>query len=198
MQEGGIIPKDVPGLNLRCVMSTGAPLSEELFHWVHDEVGSDVQLASICGGTDIISCFMLGCPVVPVYPGEIQRRGLGMRVEAFSDQGEAITGRKGELVCTEPFVSMPIGFWNDPNNERYHKAYFAHFEGVWHHGDFVEITSNRGVRVFGRSDATLNPGGIRIGTAEIDRQVEQMPEVLESLVVGQRWKSDTRVVLFVV
>ena len=197
-KKSGLIPKDVPELAVRCVMSTGAPLSEELFHWVHDAVGPDVQLASICGGTDIISCFMLGCPVVPVFSGEIQRRGLGMRVEAFSDLGTPLTQEKGELVCTEPFVSMPVGFWNDPDHVRYHNAYFGRFDGIWHHGDFVEITENQGVRVFGRSDATLNPGGIRIGTAEIDRQVEQMPEVLESLVVGQQWREDTRVVLFVV
>ncbi|MCB9678888.1 MAG: acetoacetate--CoA ligase [Alphaproteobacteria bacterium] len=183
---------------LKAVLSTGSPLSAELFHWVYDAVKRDVQLASICGGTDIISCFMLGCPTEPVYAGEIQKRGLGMAVEAWRAPHDPVVGEKGELVCVKPFVSMPVSFWNDEDGEKYRKAYFAHYPGVWRHGDFVEITAHGGVIVYGRSDATLNPGGVRIGTAEIYRQVEAMDEVLDSLVIGQQWEDDTRVVLFVV
>ncbi len=184
--------------DLRVVFSTGAPLSAELFEWVYRNVKSAVQLASICGGTDIISCFMGGSGIDPVYAGEIQKRGLGMKVEAWADADTPVVGQKGELVCTAPFPSMPVQFWNDPDDEKYRNAYFAHYPGVWRHGDFVEITERGGVRVFGRSDATLNPGGIRIGTAEIYRVVEGLDDVVDSVVIGQRWRDDTRVVLFVV
>ncbi|RMD84341.1 MAG: acetoacetate--CoA ligase [Candidatus Dadabacteria bacterium] len=183
---------------LRAVLSTGSPLSVEGFEWVYREVKSDVQLASISGGTDIISCFMLGSPIDPVYAGEIQKRGLGMKVEAWTDEGKPVVGQKGELVCTAPFPSMPVGFWRDPDGEKYRDAYFRYFPGVWRHGDYIEITERGGVIVYGRSDATLNPGGVRIGTAEIYRQVEALDEVVDSLVVGQRWEDDVRVVLFVV
>ena len=183
---------------LKAVLSTGAPLSVENFRWVYDAVKTDVQLASISGGTDIISCFMLGSPVDPVWPGEIQKRGLGMAVEAWRGEGQPVIGEKAELVCTAPFPSMPVSFWDDPEGLRYHDAYFDHFEGVWRHGDFIEITERGGVIVYGRSDATLNPGGVRIGTAEIYRPVEAMPEVREALVVGLPKDDDIEVVLFVV
>ena len=184
---------------LRAVLSTGAPLPTDGFAWVYSHVKADVQLASIAGGTDIISCFMLGCPTEPVYAGEIQQRGLGMAVYAWTDAGEAVEGTKAELVCTKPFPSMPVGFWNDPDGQRYHDAYFDHFPGVWRHGDFVEITERGGVIVYGRSDATLNPGGVRIGTAEIYRPVEAMEEVTDAVVVGlPTADDDVEVVLFVV
>ena len=183
---------------LRTICSTGSPLSVEGFAWVYREVKADVQLASISGGTDIISCFVLGSPLDPVYAGEIQKRGLGMKVEAWNSQGHAVLNEKGELVCTAPFPSMPIYFWQDPGNEKYLDAYFRDFPGVWRHGDYIEITSRGGVIVYGRSDATLNPGGVRIGTAEIDRQVESLDDVVDSLVVGQQWDNDVRVILFVV
>jgi acetoacetyl-CoA synthetase len=160
-------------------------------------VKADLQLASISGGTDIISCFMLGSPVSPVYAGEIQVRGLGMKVEAWTDDGAPVVGEKGELVCTAPFPSMPIYFWKDPGNEKYLDAYFRTFPGVWRHGDYIEVTEHGGIIVYGRSDATLNPGGVRIGTAEIYRQVEALEEVVDSLVVGQPWQNDVRVLLFV-
>jgi acetoacetyl-CoA synthetase len=156
-----------------------------------------VQLASISGGTDILSCFALGNPITPVYRGELQCRGLGMAVDVFDDEGQPIRGEKGELVCTKPFPSMPIGFWNDPDGRKYHEAYFDRFPNIWCHGDFVELTPRGGMIIHGRSDATLNPGGVRIGTAEIYRQVEAIDEVIESLVIGQDWENDVRVVLFV-
>jgi acetoacetyl-CoA synthetase len=184
-------------LRIRTVLSTGAPLSDDGFRWVYERVGADLQLASISGGTDIVSCFMLGSPWDPVYAGEIQRRGLGMAVDAWSEEARPLVGEKGELVCTGPFPSMPVGFWGDADGSRYRRAYFEHFPGVWRHGDYVEITERGGVIVHGRSDATLNPGGVRIGTAEIYRQVEALDEVLDSVVIGQRWEDDTRVVLFV-
>ncbi|NCG18662.1 MAG: acetoacetate--CoA ligase [Rhodobacterales bacterium] len=197
--KAGVHPNaSLPLSALRVVFSTGAPLSADLFHWVYDHVKTDVQLASICGGTDIISCFMGGSCIDPVYAGEIQKRGLAMKVEAWRDANDPVIGEKGELVCAAPFPSMPVQFWNDANDAKYHKAYFAHYPGVWRHGDFVEVTERGGVRVFGRSDATLNPGGIRIGTAEIYRVVEGLTEVVDSVVIGQRWRDDTRVVLFVV
>lgn len=199
VQKAGWAPGQRHDLSrVRVVLSTGSPLSAELFEWVYEAVGDDIQLASICGGTDIISCFMLGCPTEPVYAGEIQRRGLGMAVEAWDEQGRPVVGQKGELVCTRPFVSMPVGFWNDPDGRRYRETYFARYPGVWHHGDFVEITPRGGVIVYGRSDATLNPGGVRIGTAEIYRVVEALDEVVEALVVGQPYRDDVRVLLFVV
>ncbi|MHB8763432.1 MAG: acetoacetate--CoA ligase [Deferrisomatales bacterium] len=182
---------------LKAVLSTGSPLSAEDFEWVYREVKADLQLASISGGTDIISCFMLGAPTQPVYSGEIQARGLGMKVEAWDDDGRPVVGQKGELVCSAPFPSMPVSFWHDPDQEKYLDAYFRHYPGVWRHGDYIEVTERGGVIVYGRSDATLNPGGVRIGTAEIYRQVEALEEVVDSLVVGQPWQNDVRVLLFV-
>ncbi len=199
LEKAGLSPGSRFDLSdLRAILSTGSPLSVESFHWVYEHVKLDLQLASIAGGTDIVSCFMLGSPIDPVYPGEIQKRGLGMKVEACNESGEAVTGEKAELVCSEPFPSMPVSFWNDPDGSKYHDAYFASFPGVWLHGDYIEITDNGGVIMYGRSDATLNPGGVRIGTAEIDRQVENMDEVMDSVVVGQAWEDDVRIVLFVV
>ncbi len=184
--------------SLKTILSTGSPLPEEGFEWVYKNVKEDIQLSSISGGTDIISCFMLGNPILPVYPGEIQCRGLGMKVEAFDENGNSVTEKKGELVCTKPFPSMPVFFWNDPDGAKYKAAYFNDFPGVWKHGDFINITANGGVIVYGRSDATLNPGGVRIGTAEIYRIVEAMEEIDDSIVVGQNWKNDIRIILFVV
>jgi len=183
---------------LRTILSTGSPLSSEDFEWVYREVKTDLQLASISGGTDLISCFMLGSPISPVYAGEIQKRGLGMKVETWTEEGNAIVGGKGDLVCTAPFPSMPVCFWNDSGNEKYLDAYFRYFPGMWRHGDYIEITRHGGVIVYGRSDATLNPGGVRIGTSEIYRQVEVIEEIMDSLVVGQSWRNDVRIVLFVV
>ncbi|HLO78603.1 MAG TPA: acetoacetate--CoA ligase [Magnetospirillum sp.] len=182
---------------LRTIASTGSVLAPEGFDYVYSSIKRDVQLASISGGTDIVSCFMLGNPIGPVWRGEIQARGLGMRVEVFDDDGKPVQGQKGELVCTQAFPCQPIGFWNDPDCEKYRNAYFAKYPGIWCHGDWVELTEHDGIIVYGRSDATLNPGGVRIGTAEIYRQVEQFDEVLESLVIGQDWGGDVRVVLFV-
>ncbi|MFQ5413173.1 MAG: acetoacetate--CoA ligase [Phycisphaerae bacterium] len=184
---------------LRAVLSTGAPLTVENFQWVYDNIQRDLQLSSICGGTDIISCFMLGNPILPVYPGEIQCLGLGMDVRAFDPHGTAVVSEKGELVCCSPFPSQPTGFWHDPDDTKYRNAYFQRYAGVWHHGDFVEITPRGGVIVFGRSDATLNPGGVRIGTAEIYRQVEAMDEIVDSVAVGRRTRDgDVEICLFVV
>ncbi len=182
---------------LRTVLSTGSPLTVENAQWVAREVG-DVQLASICGGTDIVSCFMLGVPTEPVYAGEIQRRGLGMKVEAWTPEGQPVVGQKAELVCTLPFPSMPVEFWNDPDQRRYRAAYFETFPGVWHHGDWIELNERGGVVVHGRSDSTLNPGGVRIGTAEVYRPVEAVPGVLDSVVVGLPDGADVEIVLFVV
>ncbi|MCB1856928.1 MAG: acetoacetate--CoA ligase [Gammaproteobacteria bacterium] len=182
---------------LRVILSTGSPLAPEGFRYVYEHVKKEVLLASISGGTDIISCFALGSPILPVWSGEIQCRGLGMAVDVFDDDANPIRGDKGELVCTRPFPSMPLGFWNDPDESRYRKAYFERFPRVWCHGDFVELTAHDGMIIYGRSDATLNPGGVRIGTAEIYRQVEKVDEVLESVVIGQQWQNDVRLVLFV-
>jgi acetoacetyl-CoA synthetase len=182
---------------LRAILSTGSPLAPESFDYVYRDIKADVCLSSISGGTDIISCFVLGSPALPVHRGEIQCRGLGMKVEVYDEEGKPVYGKKGELVCTRPFPSMPIGFWNDPDGKRYHDAYFAKYPNVWCHGDYVELTERGGMIIYGRSDAVLNPGGVRIGTAEIYRQVEQLDEVLESLVIGQDWNKDVRVVLFV-
>lgn len=186
---------------LRVVFSTGSPLSPEGFHWVYEKLKAQVLLASISGGTDIVSCFVLGNPLLPVHAGEIQCRALGMAVQVFDDQGRAVVGQKGELVCTRPFPAMPVSFWNDPEGKKYHAAYFERFAQVWCHGDYAELTARGGVIIYGRSDATLNPGGVRIGTAEIYRQVEQLPEVLESIVIGQDWPpqhpQDVRIILFV-
>jgi acetoacetyl-CoA synthetase len=186
---------------MKAMLSTGSPLVPEGFDYVYREVKRDLHLASISGGTDIISCFVLGNPIAPVWRGEIQGPGLGMKVEVFDDAGQPVREQKGELVCTAPFPCMPVGFWNDPNGARYHAAYFEKFPGVWCHGDYIERTAHDGFVIYGRSDAVLNPGGVRIGTAEIYRQVESLDEVVESLVVGQDWPpdrpSDVRVVLFV-
>ena len=182
---------------LRAIFSTGSPLVPEAFNYVYDNIKRDVQLASISGGTDIISCFVLGNPVGPVWRGEIQCRGLGMAVEVFDEAGRPVRRTKGELVCLKPFPSMPVGFWNDPDGRKYRAAYFEKYPGIWCHGDFIEETAHGGFVIYGRSDATLNPGGVRIGTAEIYRQVEKLDEVLEALVIGQDWEKDTRVVLFV-
>ncbi|MDX9994427.1 MAG: acetoacetate--CoA ligase, partial [Rhodocyclaceae bacterium] len=166
--------------------------------YVYRDIKADLQLASISGGTDIVSCFVLGNPVGPVWRGEIQCAGLGMAVDVFAENGSpAPVGQKGELVCTRPFPSMPIRFWNDADGAKYRAAYFERFPGLWCHGDFAEKTSHGGFMIHGRSDATLNPGGVRIGTAEIYRQVEKLPEVMESIVIGQDWDNDVRVVLFV-
>jgi acetoacetyl-CoA synthetase len=164
---------------------------------VYDNIKRDLHLASISGGTDIISCFGLGNPTAPVWRGEIQTRGLGMAVDVFDERGRPCRGEDGELVCTRPFPSMPVAFWDDPDGARYRAAYFDVFPGVWRHGDWARLTAHDGLVILGRSDATLNPGGVRIGTAEIYRQVEQLPEVVESLVVGQEWEDDVRIVLFV-
>ena len=198
----GLAPRDSHDLTaLRALLSTGSPLSPESFEYVYSHIKADLQLASISGGTDIISCFALGCPVLPVWRGELQCRGLGMKVEVWNDDGRPVRGEKGELVCAAPFPSMPIGFWNDDDGTKYRAAYFERFPGVWHHGDYVELTAHDGLMFFGRSDAVLNPGGVRIGTAEIYRQVEQLDEVVESLAIGQDWPpeqpNDVRVVLFV-
>ena len=192
----GVDPKRTHRLDkLRAVLSTGSPLSPEGFDYVYEHVKDDVCLSSISGGTDIVSCFVLGNPAGPVWRGEIQAKGLGMAVEVFDENGKP-TREKGELVCTRPFPSMPIGFWNDPDGSRYRAAYFERYPNVWRHGDWCEITAHGGIVIYGRSDAVLNPGGVRIGTAEIYRQVEQLDEVLESLVIGQDWEGDVRVVLF--
>ncbi len=184
--------------NLKAILSTGSPLSPESFDYVYAHVKKDLQLSSISGGTDIISCFALGCPVLPVRRGELQCPGLGMKVEVFDDDGRGVNGAKGELVCTAPFPSMPVKFWHDPAGLRYHEAYFSRFEGIWCHGDFAESRPGGGLIIHGRSDTVLNPGGVRIGTAEIYRVVNQCDEVLESLVVGQQQRDDVRVILFVV
>ena len=196
--KGGIEPANTHSLeSVRTICSTGSPLAPESFDYVYAEVKADVQLASISGGTDIVSCFVLGEPTSPVRRGEIQRRGLGMAVEVWSDDGKPVTGEKGELVCVRPFPSMPIGFWDDPGDARYKAAYFETYPGIWRHGDYVELTPEGGLIIHGRSDSALNPGGVRIGTAEIYRQVEKVDAVMESLVIGQDWESDVRVVLFV-
>jgi acetoacetyl-CoA synthetase len=198
LEKSGYLPREHDELPaLRSILSTGSPLAPASFDWVYRNIKADVQLASIAGGTDLISCFALGNPLLPVYRGELQCRGLGMKVEIFSADGESVRTQKGELVCTAPFPSMPIGFWNDPDGAKYRAAYFERFPNVWCHGDYAELTANDGVVIHGRSDAVLNPGGVRIGTAEIYRIVEQFDEVAESIVVGQDWDGDTRVVLFV-
>ncbi|MEX2419888.1 MAG: acetoacetate--CoA ligase, partial [Acidimicrobiia bacterium] len=193
-----LTPRDVADLSsLRWIGSTGAPLLPEQFDWVYEHLPPRVQLASVSGGTDIIGCFAGGVPILPVRRGELQARNLGMAVEAWDTSGHPVTGEKGELVCTRPFVSMPVGFWNDPDGSRYHDAYFAEFEGVWTHGDFIEIRPEGGVIIYGRSDTTLNPGGVRIGTAEIYRAIEPLTEVIDSIAVGRDAGGDVEVVLFV-
>ena len=183
--------------HLRTMLSTGSVLSPESYDYVYQNLKSDICLSSISGGTDIISCFALGSPIIPVRRGELQCKGLGMKVEVFSEGGKAVINKKGELVCTQPFPSMPIYFWNDPDNKKYYDAYFSSYENIWCHGDYVTETENGGLVFYGRSDTVLNPGGVRIGTAEIYRQVEKLDEVVESIVIGQQWQDDVRVVLFV-
>ncbi|OGQ18298.1 MAG: acetoacetate--CoA ligase [Deltaproteobacteria bacterium RIFCSPHIGHO2_02_FULL_40_11] len=198
-QKEGIVPKKIAKMpHLKTILSTGAPLTKENFRWVYENIKADLQLSSISGGTDIISCFMLGNPLLPVYEEQIQCLGLGMKVEAFDENGRPVLEEKGELVCSAPFPSMPIGFWDDPEGKKYHEAYFETYPHIWRHGDFITITKEGGVVVYGRSDATLNPGGVRIGTAEIYRQIEKLPEIKDSIVVSQKWKEDVRIILFVV
>ena len=198
LAQAGIQPASECSLDhLRCILSTGAPLLPEQYDFVATHISPKIQLSSISGGTDIVSCFALGNPLLPVYPGELQCIGLGMAVEVYDESGHSIQSARGELVCTQPFPSMPIGFWNDPNKERYKNAYFSRFENIWAHGDFAEITPHHGLIIYGRSDAVLNPGGVRIGTAEIYRQIEKIPGILDSVVIGQNWEHDVRVILFV-
>ncbi|WP_067519243.1 acetoacetate--CoA ligase [Endozoicomonas ascidiicola] len=198
LQKAGVKPAKSHNLeNLKAVLSTGSPLLHESYDYVYRDVKSDIRLSSISGGTDIMSCFALGCPILPVYRGELQCRGLGMDVEFVDHEGNPQVAVKGELVCRSSFPSMPIGFWNDPDGSKYHNAYFDDFNGVWAHGDYGELTKNDGVIIHGRADAVLNPGGVRIGTAEIYRQVDKVVEVLDSIAVGQEWGDDTRIVLFV-
>ena len=182
--------------SLKQILSTGSPLVPESFDYVYEKVKKDIILGSISGGTDIISCFALNSPSVPVYRGELQCRGLGMDVDAFDDNGNSVQNKKGELVCKSPFPSMPISFWNDENGEKYYNAYFNKFKNVWAHGDFIEINDHGGVVIYGRSDATLNPGGVRIGTSELYRVVESFFEVEDSLVIAQEWENDQRIILF--
>jgi acetoacetyl-CoA synthetase len=198
LEKSSFVPVREASLGaLRTILSTGSPLLPEGFDYVYASIKSDVLLASISGGTDIVACFALGCPIRPVHRGEIQCRGLGMSVEVFDEAGRPLRRERGELVCTAPFPSMPVGFWNDPDGVKYSAAYFERFPGVWHHGDYAAITSHDGVVIYGRSDAVLNPGGVRIGTAEIYSAVESLPEIVEALAIGQEWKGDVRVVLFV-
>ena len=198
IEKEQVSPKQSYSLpKLRTILSTGSPLSVESFRYVYREVKEDVQLSSISGGTDLNGGFVVGNPIGPVHAGEIQCRGLGMKVEAFDNEGNSVIGQKGELVCTAPFPSMPIYFWNDAGDRKYREAYFKKFPNVWAHGDYVEITSTGGVIIYGRSDATLNPGGVRIGTADIYAQVESVPEIVDSLAVGQDWEGDVRIILFV-
>ncbi|MBT1159575.1 acetoacetate--CoA ligase [Aminobacter anthyllidis] len=198
VRKAGLKPIRTHDLStVRAISSTGSPLSPEDFRFVYDGIKKDVHLASVSGGTDIVSCFVLGVPTLPVWTGEIQGPGLGLAVDVWDDDGKSIRQEKGELVCTKAFPSMPIGFWNDPDGKKYQAAYFERFDNVWCHGDFAEWTAHGGMIIHGRSDATLNPGGVRIGTAEIYNQVEQMPEILEALCIGQDFDNDVRVVLFV-
>ncbi len=197
--KSGVVPREEADLSgLRALLSTGSPLAPEGFDFVYQQISPELHLASISGGTDIVSCFVLGDPSAPVWRGEIQRPGLGMQVEVFGPDGRAIHGEAGELVCTAAFPSMPLGFWNDPDGARYRAAYFERYPGVWHHGDWIRETGNGGYVITGRSDAVLNPGGVRIGTSEIYRAVESLDEVVEGLAVGQSWDDDLRIVLFVV
>ncbi len=198
LEKAGAKPRETHELRrLKAILSTGSPLAHESFDYVYRDIKADVCLSSISGGTDIVSCFALGNPVSPVYRGEIQCKGLGMDVQVWDDAGKAVVGEKGELVCARHFTSMPVGFWNDADGEKFRSAYFETFPGVWAHGDYAEQTPHGGLIIHGRSDAVLNPGGVRIGTAEIYRQVEKVEQVLESIAIGQEWDGDVRVVLFV-
>ena len=184
--------------SLRTICSTGSPLSEDGFNYVYKNIKKDIHLASISGGTDIVSCFVLGNLYQPVYSGEIQNKALGMDIRVFNEQGKSVLNKKGELVCANPFPSMPLRFWNDKNNEKFENAYFNKFDNIWHHGDYAIITSNNGFIIVGRSDTTLNPGGVRLGTAEIYSEIERFKEIKESLVVGQSWDNDIRIILFII
>jgi len=200
-EKDGVRPIDTHDLSpLRTILSTGSPLAANSFDYVYENVKRDVRLSSISGGTDIISCFAGGNPIGPVWRGELQARALAMKVEIFDENGQSVQG-PGELVCTAPFPSMPVAFWNDPDGAKYRAAYFETYPNTWRHGDWAELTSHGGMIIYGRSDATLNPGGVRIGTAEIYRQVDQLPEILESIVIGQTTEgsggADVRIVLFV-
>jgi acetoacetyl-CoA synthetase len=198
LEAEGIKPSQISDFpHLRAILSTGSPLSDESFEYVYRDWKSDVQLSSISGGTDIVSCFALGNPTLPVYRGELQCRGLGMKVESFNDNGVPQIGKQGELVCTQAFPSMPIYFWNDSNGGKYHNAYFDVFENKWCHGDYILINDVGGVQIFGRSDATLNPGGVRIGTAEIYQVVETIVGIVDSVIVGHSIGDDEEVILFV-
>lgn len=198
LEKAGVKPAQTHSLDsLQTLLSTGSPLAHESFDYVYRDIKADLCLSSISGGTDIVSCFALGNPTAPVWRGELQCKGLGMAVEVWDDDGRRLRSGKGELVCTRHFPSIPVGFWNDPQGEKFHDAYFATFPGIWAHGDYAEETAHGGLVIHGRSDAVLNPGGVRIGTAEIYRQVEKVDEVLESIAIGQDWQGDVRVVLFV-
>ena len=199
LEKAHVIPRESHNLEtLKTILSTGSPLSHESFRYVYRDIKSDLCLSSISGGTDILSCFVLGNPCLPVWEGEIQCAGLGMAVEIWDDEGHSVVEEKGEMVCTKPFPSAPIYFWNDTDNEKYRSAYFDTYPNIWAHGDYGEITKHQGVIIHGRSDAVLNPGGVRIGTAEIYRQVEKLDAILDSICIGQQWQDDVRVVLFVV
>ncbi len=198
IEKTGLKPKESHNLsNLKAMLSTGSPLVPESFDYVYRDIKQDIRLSSISGGTDIVSCFALGNPIGAVFRGELQTRGLGMKVEVYDEEGESVINQKGELVCTAPFPAMPIYFWKDDDGSKYRKAYFEHFPGVWRHGDWAQLTESDGMIIYGRSDATLNSGGVRIGTAEIYRSIDQLAEVLESLVIGQEWHKDERIILFV-
>ncbi len=199
LNNNKVVPKNNHDLSkLKTICSTGSPLSKDGFRYIYDKIKKNVHLSSISGGTDIVSCFVLGNLFQPVYEGEIQNRGLGMDVDIFDEKGQSIKNKKGELVCKKPFPSMPIKFWNDKDDKRYKAAYFEKYKNIWHHGDFAKITNKGGFVIFGRSDTTLNPGGVRLGTAEIYNEVEKFKEIKESIVIGQHWKNDIRIILFVV
>ena len=199
LSNNKVVPKKNHDLsNIKTICSTGSPLSKEGYQYIYEKIKKNVHLSSISGGTDIVSCFVLGNLFQPVYLGEIQNRGLGMDVDIFDEKGFSIQNAKGELVCKKPFPSMPVKFWNDDKDKKYKAAYFEKYENIWHHGDFAKITNNNGFVIFGRSDTTLNPGGVRLGTAEIYNEVEKFKEIQESIVIGQSWKNDIRIILFVV
>ena len=199
IKNNGVVPKkNYDFSKLRTICSTGSPLSKDGFKYVYDNIKEDVHLSSISGGTDIVSCFVLGNLFQSVNIGEIQNRGLGMDVDIFNENGLSVKNNKGELVCKKPFPSMPIKFWNDKENKKYKNAYFNKYKNIWHHGDYAKITENGGFVIYGRSDTTLNPGGVRLGTAEIYSVVEKLKEIEESIVVGQSWDNDIRIILFVV
>jgi len=198
LKASSIKPKEVSSFpDLRAILSTGSPLTDDSYDYVYNDWKKDVQLSSISGGTDIISCFALGNPNLPVYRGELQCLGLGMNVKSYNNSGESVVSEKGELVCVSPFPSMPIYFWNDENGKKFENTYFSKFNNIWTHGDFISINERGGIRIFGRSDATLNPGGVRIGTAEIYKVVEQVNGVIDSVAVGKRIDNDERIILFV-